>query len=147
LVCAFITTGNPSPEQRERMIQFAKKVGFIFDDSFSEVPIVVLDHHTKMQFDALFEESLDGALLRTYKLDETKKLPTTSCALERIARKQGVEFKLEELASEIASCGLEEGRVYKAIMAALEEHYLVTTDVSPFANELIRASESIEDES
>lgn len=147
LVCAFITTGNPSPEQRERMIQFAKKVGFIFDDSYSEVPIVVLDQHTKMQFDALFEDSLDGALLRTYKLDDAKKLPTNTCALERIARKRGVQFKLEELASEIATCGLEEGRVYKAIMAALEGHYLVTTDVSPFASELIRAPESIEDES
>jgi hypothetical protein len=147
LVCAFITTGNPSPEQRERMIQFAKTVGFIFDETLGDVPIVVLDHHTKMQFDALFEDILDGALLRTYKLDEAKKLPTNTCALERIARKQGVEFKLEELASEISSCGLEEGRVYKAIMAALEDHYLVTTDESPFANELIRASESIEEES
>jgi hypothetical protein len=147
LVCAFITTGNPSPEQRERMIQFAKTVGFIFDESLGDIPIVVLDQHTKMQFDALFEDILDGALLRTYKLDEAKKLPTNTCAFERIARKQGVEFKLEELASEIAACGLEEGRVYKAIMAALEEHYLVTTDVSPFASELIRASESIEDES
>jgi hypothetical protein len=145
LVCAFITTGNPSLEQRDRMIQFAKAVGFIFDDTLSDVPIVVLDHHTKMQFDALFEENLDGSLLRTYKLDETKKLPTTSCALERIARKQGVEFKLEELASEISSCGLEEGRVYKAIMTALEDHYLVTTDESPFASELIRASELIDD--
>jgi hypothetical protein len=146
LVCAFITTGNPSPEQRERMIQFAKTVGFIFDETLGDIPIVVLDHHTKTQFDALFEDILDGALLRTYKLDETKKFPTTTCANERIARKQGVEFKLEELASEIAACGLEEGRVYKAIMAALEEHYLVTTDESPFANELIRASEPPHDE-
>ena len=122
-------------------------MSFIFDETLGDIPIVVLDHHTKMQFDALFEETLDGALLRTYKLDDTKRFPTTTCANERIARKHGVEFKLEELASEIAACGLEEGRVYKAIMAALEEHYLVTTDESPFANELIRASESIEDES
>jgi hypothetical protein len=147
LVCAFITTGNPSPEQRERMIQFAKKVGFIFDETLSDIPIVVLDQHMKMQFDALFEDSLDGALLRTYKLDETKKLPTNTCANERIARKQSVEFKLEELASELAGCGLEEGRVYKAIMAALENHFLVTTDESLFASELIRASEEVSDES
>jgi hypothetical protein len=146
LVCAFITTGNPSPEQREKMIQFAKKVGFIFDETLGDIPIVILDQHTKMQFDALFEETLDGALLRTYKLDETKKLPTNTCANERIARKQGVEFKLEELASELAGCGLEEGRVYKAIMTALENHFLVTTDESPFASEIIRAPESVSDE-
>ncbi|MFX1483119.1 MAG: hypothetical protein ACFFCP_08015, partial [Promethearchaeota archaeon] len=146
LICAFITTSNPSPEQRERMIKFAKAVGFIFDDSLGDLPIVVLDHHTTLQFDSLFDDLLDGALLRTYKLDETKKLTTSSCADERIARKHGEEFKLEELASEIASCGLEEGRVYQAIMKALENHFLVSTE-SPFSTELIRAPESIEDES
>jgi hypothetical protein len=85
-------------------------------------------------------------LLRTYKLDEVKKFPTTSCANERIAKKSGEEFKLEELAEEIASCGLEEGRVYKAIMDALNNEFLVTTDDSPFATELLRASESVLEE-
>jgi hypothetical protein len=146
LVCAFITTGNPSAEQRERMIRFAKTVAFIFDETMDDVPIVVLDRHTTMQFDSLFDDLLDGALLRTYKLDDAKKYPTASCADERIARKHGEEFKLEELASEIASCGLEEGRVYQAIMRALENHYLVTTDVSPFATEIIRAPETVEGE-
>ncbi|MHA2045489.1 MAG: hypothetical protein ACW99G_11895, partial [Candidatus Thorarchaeota archaeon] len=146
LVCAFITTGNPSAEQRERMIQFAKTVGFIFDDSMSDVPIVVLDHHTTLQFDSLFDDILDGALLRTYKLDDAKKFPTSSCADERIAQKHGEEFKLEELATEIASCGLEEGRVYQAIMKALENHLLVSSDDSPFSTQLVRAPESIESE-
>lgn len=147
LVCAFITTGNPSADQRERMIQFAKTVGFIFDETMEDVPVVVLDHHTTAQFNALFEDLLDGQLLRTYKLDDSKKFPTTTCANERIARKHGVEFKLEELASEIASCGLEEGRVYKAIMVALENHYLVRTEDSPFSTELLRASDVVHEES
>ena len=146
LVCAFITTGNPSPAQRERMIQFAKTVGFIFDDTMDDVPIVVLDHHTTEQFNSLFEDLLDGQLLRTYKLDDVKKFPTTSCASERIARKKGEEFKLEELANEIASCGLEEGRVYKAIMDALDNHFLVRTEDSPFSTELLRAPDTVEEE-
>ena len=147
LICAFITTGNPSPDQRERMIQFAKTVGFIFDDTMKEVPIVVLDHHTTMQFDSLFDDILDGALLATYKLDDDRKFPTSTCADERIARKGGEEFKLEELATEIAACGLEEGRVYQAIMKALDNQFLITTEESPFKTELIRASESVEEES
>jgi hypothetical protein len=129
------------------MIQFAKKVGFIFDDSLGDLPIVVLDNHTTLQFDALFDDTLDGALLRTYKLDDAKKLPTSTCADERIARKHGEEFKLEELASEIAACGLEEGRVYQAIMKALDNQYLVTTEESPFATKLVRAPETVEEES
>jgi hypothetical protein len=146
LICAFITTSNPSPEQRERMIQFAKTVGFIFDDTMEEVPIVVLDHHTTMQFDSLFDDILDGALLGTYKLDDDRKFPTSTCADERIARKHGEEFKLEELATEIAACGLEEGRVYQAIMKALDNQFLVTTEDSPFATELLRAPEPVEEE-
>ena len=51
LVCAFITTGNPTATQRERMIRFAKTVAFIFDDTMEDVPIVILDHHTTLQFD------------------------------------------------------------------------------------------------
>ncbi|MHA1943072.1 MAG: hypothetical protein ACW96M_01620, partial [Candidatus Thorarchaeota archaeon] len=147
LVCAFITTTNPSANQRELMIQFAKKVGFIFDDSLGDLPIVVLDNHTTLQFDALFDDTLDGALLRTYKLDDAKKLPTSTCADERIARKHGEECKLEELASEIAACGVEEGRVYQAIMKALDNQYLVTTEESPFATKLVRAPETVEEES
>jgi hypothetical protein len=146
LICAFITTGNPSAEQRERMIKFAKTVGFIFDDSMEEVPIVVLDHHTTLQFDSLFDDILDGALLGTYKLDDERKFPTSTCADERIARKHGEEFKLEELATEIAACGLEEGRVYQAIMKALENQFLITTDASPFSTGLIRAPDTVEEE-
>jgi hypothetical protein len=85
--------------------------------------------------------------LRTYKLDEGRKLPTSTCADERIAKKHGEEFKLEELAEDISACGLEEGRVYQAIMKALEGEFLVTTDESPFATELIRApDESVVEE-
>ncbi|MFW9806843.1 MAG: hypothetical protein ACFFFK_08950, partial [Candidatus Thorarchaeota archaeon] len=144
LICAFITTGNPSAEQRERMITFAKTVGFIFDETMEDVPVVILDRHTTMQFDALFDDHLDGSLLRTYKLDEAKKFPTSTCADERIAKKHGEEFKLEELAEEIASCGLEEGRVYQAIMKALDSQLLITTDESPFATEIIRAPEDVD---
>jgi hypothetical protein len=146
LVCAFITTGNPSAEQRERMIRFAKTVGFIFDETMDDVPIVVLDHHTTLQFDLLFEDILDGALLRNYRLDDDRKFPTSTCADERIARKHGEEFKLEELAEEISACGLEEGRVYQAIMKALENEFIVTTDESPFKTEIIRAPDIVEEE-
>ncbi len=146
LICAFITTSNPSPEQRERMIKFAKTVGFIFDETMEDVPVVILDQHTTKQFNALFDDILDGSLLRIYKLDEDKKFATATCADERIARKQGEEFKLEELASEIAACGLEEGRVYQAIMRALENHYLVATDESPFATKIIRAPDTVAEE-
>lgn len=137
LFCAFITVGRPSEDYRERMINFAKTVGFIFDEPLSDIPLVVLDSHNKHQFDALFDDILDGALLRTYKLADDMHYKPKSCADERIARRAGETFKLEELASDISACGIEEGRVYKAIMEALEKHYLVSADEpSPYTSSL-----------
>lgn len=146
LICAFITTGNPSAEQQERMIKFAKTVGFIFDDTIEDVPVVVLDHHTTARFNELFDEVLDGALLRTYKLDDSKKFQVSSCADERIASQRDEEFKLEQLAAEIAACGLEEGRVYQAIMRALESRYLVAIDEPLFATKIVRAPDTVAEE-
>jgi hypothetical protein len=125
LYCAFITVARPSEEQRERMIRFAQTVSFIFDEQLKDVPIAVLDQHNRRQFESLFNDILDGALLKTYTLSEDKKYKPSSCADERIARRRGVEFLLDELAADIASCGLEEGRVYKAIMEAIERDLLV----------------------
>ncbi|TFG08576.1 hypothetical protein EU538_06885, partial [Candidatus Thorarchaeota archaeon] len=47
LFCAFITVGRPSEDYRERMIQFAKTVGFMFDATLGDAPIAILDTHTK----------------------------------------------------------------------------------------------------
>jgi hypothetical protein len=147
LVCAFITVGRPSEDYRERMIRFAKTVGFIFDEPLSDIPIVVIDHHNKVQFDSLFDDILDGALLRTYKLADDKPYKPKSCADERIAKRTGETFKLEELASDIASCGLEEGRVYKAIMEALENHLLVSADEpSPYTSQLALPVEPLKED-
>ncbi|MHA1769748.1 MAG: hypothetical protein ACTSV3_07885 [Candidatus Thorarchaeota archaeon] len=133
LYCAFITVSRPTEEQRERMIRFAKTVAFIFDDQLGDVPIAVLDQHNKRQFESLFDDILDGALLKTYTLAEDKKYKPSSCADERISRRRGLKFSLDELASDIASCGLEEGRVYKAIMDAINKQLLVQTEADAMA--------------
>ena len=51
------------------------------------------------------------------------------------------------LRNSLLACGLEEGRVYQAIMKALDNHFLITTDESPFTTDIIRAPpDTVEEE-
>ena len=65
---------------------------------------------------------MDGRFLRDYTVSEGKSFPRkTKCIEERIHRIDDVDgFDLEELATEMTSCGLEEARVYTIIMDAIE---------------------------
>ncbi|MFW9799739.1 MAG: hypothetical protein ACFFD9_04845 [Candidatus Thorarchaeota archaeon] len=131
LICAFISLSAPSRSQELRMVEFAETVGFVFDNMFTEPPVRALDEWTIIQFEALFDDILDGRLLKGYKVAELKGFPRkTKCIEERITKIDGVDgFELEELANEMTSCGFEEARVYKIIMEAIENENLVTTRI------------------
>lgn len=131
LICAFISLSAPSRSQELRMVEFAETVGFVFDNMFTEPPVRTLDDWTIIQFETLFDDILDGRLLREYKVAELRGFPRkTKCIEERIIKIDKTDgFELEELASEMTSCGLEEARVYKIIMEAIENENLVTTRI------------------
>ncbi len=131
LICAFISLSSPSVSQELRMIEFAETVGFVFDNMFTEPPMVALEYGTVLQFEALFDDILDGRLLKEYKVSDLRGFPRkTKCIEERIDRiGSDGPFELEELAKEMTSCGLEEARVYKMIMEAIENSNLVTAKV------------------
>jgi hypothetical protein len=127
LLCAFITLGAPSKAQELRMIEFAETVGFIFDQTYTEAPAQTIEYGTQIQFDSLFDDILDGRFLKKHKIEEPKKLPSRPrCVGERIMKVDEMGcFELSELASEMASCGLEEARVYKLIYDALENQHII----------------------
>ena len=134
LICAFITLGSPSGTQEERMMQFARAIGFIFDSHFENAPIHVLNDETQDRFETLFNEMLDGALLVKYRTVEAHKLPRNLRLLEKGAAKMDKhdEFELEELASIMTRSGLEEARAYKTIMDGIEIGYLEPIDLEPY---------------
>ena len=131
LICAFISLSAPSIAQELRMLEFAETVGFVFDTMFTEPPMIALEDGTVMQFEALFDDVLDGRLLKEYKMADLRGFPRkTKCIAERIDRiDSDGAFELGVLAKEMTSCGLEEARVYKMIMEAIENSNLVTAKV------------------
>jgi hypothetical protein len=131
LLCAFISLAPPSKGQELRMVEFAEAIGFVFDHMYPEVPLTTLEPETKAQFDAFFDDIMDGRFLRDYTVSEGKSFPRkTRCIEERLHRIDDEDgFDLEELATEMTSCGLEEARVYTIIMDAIEMGNLVFTSI------------------
>jgi hypothetical protein len=127
LVCAFITMGSPSGSQQERMVRFARAIGFVFDSEFEDVPLLKMDEKTEGRFDELFEEMLDVQLVARHKIITTKTLPRGPKCLNQVVRELEEEevVELEHMAEKIASCGLEEARVYQIIWDAIEADQLV----------------------
>ena len=127
LVCAFITMGPPTSTQQERMIQFAKSVGFVFDSNFEEAPVLTIDAATEDRFDELFDELLDMNLHQKHRIADTKGLPKRPKCLNRtIAELRTSEgFELDDMADRMAACGIEEARAYKIILDAIHNGQLV----------------------
>ncbi|MGY5852229.1 MAG: carboxypeptidase-like regulatory domain-containing protein [Candidatus Thorarchaeota archaeon] len=128
LICAFITLSSPGQSQEVKMIQFAEAVGFIFDNLFTEPPIQVVEDGTLIQFDALFDDLMDGQLLRKHRIIDSRGLPrSSSCIVKHVedVHRMGA-FELQELATRMTSCGLEEAHVYKMIWDAIESKSIDT---------------------
>ncbi|MGY5875499.1 MAG: hypothetical protein RTU30_07120, partial [Candidatus Thorarchaeota archaeon] len=126
LICAFITLTSPGQSQEVKMIQFAETVGFVFDNLFTEPPIQVVEDGTLIQFDALFDDLMDGQLLRKHRILDTRGLPrSSSCIVKHVedVERMGA-FELQELALRMTSCGLEEAHVYKMIWDAIENRHI-----------------------
>jgi hypothetical protein len=121
MICAFITLGSPTESQEKKMLEFAEAIGFVFDGQFPEPPAKVIEEGTASQFEALFDDILDGRLLRYYTLVESRWVPRSKCAKERVGiLAEAGEFELEVLAQGLTACGFEEARVYSLIMEAIE---------------------------
>ncbi|MFW9967675.1 MAG: hypothetical protein ACFFEA_11025 [Candidatus Thorarchaeota archaeon] len=144
LICAFVSLAPPSKSQELRMVEFAEAIGFVFDNMYTEAPATALDPGTEAQFDTFFDDIMDGRFLRDYKVSEIKSFPRkTKCIVERIHRIDDEDgFDLDELATEMTSCGFEEARVYAIIMDAIEMGNLVLTSIDEMrAKELAHTAE------
>jgi hypothetical protein len=143
LLCAFITLTPPSKSQELKMIEFAETIGFIFDSMFTEPPSRTLEEATEVQFDTLFDDLLDGQFLKPHKVVEDKGLPRGSkCLEEKIDEvNRSGSFELQDLATKMTSCGLEEARVYKIIYDAIEKEYIIAAPLEEEAHDEYKSEE------
>ncbi len=131
LLCATVTLTPPSDEQEERMIEGAKAVHERFDNQFEETPVEFRDEFTAAIFDQMFEEYLDGYLLREYQINSDMDVPRNlRCVKEGVEALESRYFKLSGLARAMSSCGFSDTMIYRKIWDALEFGLLIRTPSS-----------------
>lgn len=142
LICAFITITSASPEQEVRMISFARAIGMMFDDVLSQQPSKVADTKTVKTLEWLFDDFVDGSLLREYQLGE-KSLPKDLQCIEDAVTKGRKEnaFKLVNIIRLLESCGIYEDDAYIIVMDAIENEYItpVYNYNGPFDNSELKS--------
>ncbi len=126
LICAFITLTSASRQQEERMINYARAIGMMFDESLAQPPAEVADVKVIKTFEWLFDDLVDGALLQTYQIGE-KRLPKKIRHIEDIVNKtDGVEtFKLANIVQLLETYGVDEDDAYLIVMDAIEQELVL----------------------
>ena len=126
LVCAFITITSASQDQETRMLSFTRAIGMMLDDALAQRPTKVIDAKTVKTLEWLFDDFVDGGLLRDYQLGE-KSLPKQLRCIEEVAIQDGKEqnFKLVNVIRLLESCGIYEDDAYIIVMDAIENEFII----------------------
>ncbi|TXT57921.1 MAG: hypothetical protein BAJATHORv1_10630 [Candidatus Thorarchaeota archaeon] len=130
LICAFITSDSPTKSLELRMMEFAEIIGFVFDRDYTEPPSRALEKEKTLQFESVFDEVMDGHLLRKHIITNPDALPKgPKCIDAKIdaATKDGA-FELRELAASMTACGIEEAKAYKIIWDAIKKKHIVIAE-------------------
>ena len=126
LVCAFITITSASPEQEKRMISFTRAIGMMLDETLSQRPTKVADVKTVKTLEWLFDDFVDGGLIRDYQIGE-KSLPKQFNCIREVVMKDGEPqpFKPMNMVRLLQSYGIYEDDAYILVMNAIENEYII----------------------
>ncbi|MHA2159845.1 MAG: hypothetical protein ACXABN_01125 [Candidatus Thorarchaeota archaeon] len=124
LICAFITLRSASVEHNRKMESFGQQVATYLDDFYTESrPTSTLDQRITEIIDYVYDETMDGDLIKFYKAASDKQFPR---------RLKFVEQLLEEidsrhcsrpiyLARGVATYGVSEARGCTLVLEAMEK--------------------------
>ena len=140
LICAFITVTPPSVEQESKMKNYARAIGMMLDDTLAEHSAKIIDSKLAKTFEWLFDDLMEGSLVRRYKVGE-KKFPKSLRFIEKaipIEERDG-SFNLTRLVRLLTSSELSEDEVYIRVFRAIEGEYILpvypTNDEGPFESD------------
>ncbi|MCK4483298.1 MAG: hypothetical protein KAU89_00630, partial [Candidatus Thorarchaeota archaeon] len=130
LLCAFIVGARPTMTLEDRMVGFARAVGAMFDETMAVAPRAVIDDSVHGLFDYLFDDVMDGALLRQYRVKKDVPYPRSQKCLQTYLEAYPPQdgFGLDSLADGMAMCGIQEGNIYQQIIDAIENGILESID-------------------
>ena len=126
LICAFITITSASKAQEEKMINYARAIGMMFDESLAERPTQVVDAKMIKTFEWMFDDFVDGVLVRLHRIGEKRLPKKLRCVEDVVNTEDGIDsFMLVNLMQLLESCGIDEDDAYLLVMDAIEQEYFV----------------------
>ncbi|MBN2230509.1 MAG: hypothetical protein JW779_13055 [Candidatus Thorarchaeota archaeon] len=126
LICAFMTITSASKEQEARMMSYTRAIGMTLDDSLAERPTKVVNIQTTKTLEWMFDDFVDGNLLRDFQLGE-KKLPRQFKKVRDVIEVIGTDgsFKLIYVIRSIIEEGVSEDDIYLMIMELIDQEYIL----------------------
>ncbi len=130
LICAFITVKSASIEHNRKMEAYAGQVGTYLDDLVAEMPSEVADSRIIDMLDYIFQTTMDGFLLRFYKVATSEKFPSRYQLLDEIMHDTEMRHCIKPilLAKALTSNGLTEARGCTLVLEAIEKELIVVCE-------------------
>jgi hypothetical protein len=139
LICAFVTVRSASIEQNRKMEAYAMQVGTYLDDLFEDQPSSLIDEKISEMLDFIFDSTMDGNLVKYYKVSTSKPFPKRYKLLERLMKDTEIRHcsKPVYLAQGIATYGVTQARGCTLVLEAInldlihicEEHEVDTSGI------------------
>ncbi len=135
LICAFITVTPPSVEQELKMVGYTRAIGMMLDDSLALLSAQIIDAKTSKTLEWLFDDLMDGILVRSYQTGE-KEFSKQLRFIEKGITLEETDgsFNLARLVRLLASTEISEDDVYIRVMKAIEDEYILP--VHPYDNDV-----------
>ena len=122
LICAFITVKSASIEQNRKMEAYAMQVGTYLDDLFEDQPSSLIDGKITEMLDFIFDTTMDGNLVKYYKVSTSKPFPKRYKLLEKLMKDIEMKHcsKPVYLAQGIATYGVTQARGCTLVLEAID---------------------------
>ncbi|MFW9981697.1 MAG: hypothetical protein ACFFE3_07260 [Candidatus Thorarchaeota archaeon] len=136
LICAYITVTSPSVEQEAKMVSYARAIGMMLDETLAMQTGKIIDAKTSKTFEWLFDDLMDGILVRRYQKAD-KKFPKPLRFIEKaiLIEETDGSFDMSRLIRLLTSTHVSVDAVYIHVFRAIEEEYILPVYPHNYENE------------
>ncbi|MFX1481589.1 MAG: hypothetical protein ACFFCP_00220 [Promethearchaeota archaeon] len=123
LICAFITVRSASMDHNRKMEAYGMQVGTYLDDLYDGKPSSQLDEKVAEMLDYIFETTMDGSLLRYYKIATSGKFPRNLSLVEKLLLSEETKHcsRPVQIAQGITRFGVTEARGCTLVLESIKE--------------------------
>jgi hypothetical protein len=131
LICAFVTTRSASMEHNRKMESYGEQVSTYLDDFYTESrPSGALDSRIAEILDYVYDETMDGSLIKFYKIATDEQFPRRYRILEQLLDEIETRHcaRPVHLAQGVATFGVSEAHGCTLVLEAIDKGFIKKCD-------------------